>query len=129
MIWGAHWCLIFYLFSANVRASLSSKPQTENLVSEISVPEQGTSEKKKDFSLWFLLLLRQSPRLLELMFSPRHSHPVRTRSRASKEGVQAVHAEPDRCRGPIHPVVLCFHTAKKVAEQQEFGFELRVLLS
>ena len=45
MIWGAHWCLIFYLFSASVRASLLSKPQTENLVSEISVAEQGISEK------------------------------------------------------------------------------------
>lgn len=87
MIWGAQWCLIFYLFSANVKARLSSKPQTENLVSEISVPEQGTSEKKKDFSLWFLLLLKQSPSLLELMLSPGHSQPVRTGTGASKEGV------------------------------------------
>lgn len=87
MIWGAQWCLIFYLFSTSVRARLSSKPQTENLVSEISVPEQGTSEEKKIFSLWFLLFLKQSPRLLELMLSPGRSQPVGTGTGASKEGV------------------------------------------
>lgn len=39
MIWGAHWCLIFYLFSTNVKAPLSSKLQTEKLASAMSALE------------------------------------------------------------------------------------------
>ena len=131
MIWGAHWCLIFYLFSANIRAELSSKSQTETLASEISVLEQGPSEKKKDFSLWFPLPPKQSASLLELILSlPGTATLWGLGVGPPRKGFRLpMQQPPHRCRDPIHLVVLCSHAAKKEAEEQEFGFELRVLLS
>lgn len=98
MIWGAHWCLMFYLFSANVRAGLSGKPQAENLVSEISVlkdTELGKSKARRERESFFSLVFTASeakPKPPEAGASPRHSLPVGSGSEASKEGIQAVHA-------------------------------------
>ena len=77
MIQGAHWCLIFYLFSANGRARLSRKPQTQNLVPEISVlkdTELGKSEAhwgRTSVSSLVSTTSEAKPSLLELVLRRR----------------------------------------------------------
>lgn len=116
MIWGAHWCLMFYLFSANVRAGLSGKPQAENLVSEISVlkdTELGKSKARRERESFFSLVFTASeakPKPPGAGASPRHSLPVGSGSEASKEGIQAVHAAATS-EASSHPILWPFiHT-------------------
>lgn len=114
MIWGAHWCLIFYLFSASVRARLSRKPQTENLMSEISVlkdTELGRSKahwERESFLPLVSVASEEKPKPLELPLCPGHSHPVGTGSGTPKERISGCAGSSNLSETGSHPILWSF---------------------